>query len=97
MKDISDNKLARFIDGNTTDAETNEILDAIQSEEDLETIALAFSAQKILNAEDLDDMPDINALGKIIKMNPFERLPMAGFLGNSTEDNTDDSGNETKE
>jgi hypothetical protein len=97
MKDISDNKLAQFIDGNTTNTETNEILDAIQSEEDLETITLAFSAQKILNEEDdnLDDMPEINTLGKIIQMNPFERLPMTGFSGNSADDNTDDSDNET--
>jgi hypothetical protein len=48
MQDASDNQLAQFIDGNTTDAETDEILDAIQSKENLKTLALAFSAKAMM-------------------------------------------------
>ncbi len=91
FKQITDEQLAAFIDGNTSEEETKEILDSVQSKDDLETLALAFSIQE--QAEDIDDLPDVASLGKTVEMRPFDRLPMAGFLGNETSDNP----NETKE
>ena len=94
FKNITDEQLAAFIDGNVSEKETKEIFDAVQTKDDLETLALAFSVQVKKSGEDnFDDMPDDASLGKVIEMHPFERLPMAGFLGNETSDNA----NETKE
>ncbi len=98
FENITDEQLAAFIDGNASEKETNEILDAVQSKNDLETIALAFSIQARKDGEeDVDDMPDVTSLGKIVEIRPFERLPMAGFLGNKPQSHTANSDNETKE
>ena len=90
FKNIPDEQLATFVDGAGSEQETCEILEAVQSKEDFATLALTISAQAQIVEE--EDMPDVATLGKVIEMRPFERLPMAGFLGNITELN-----DETKE
>lgn len=97
FKHISDEQLAAFIDGNTTEAENDIVLDAVESREDLETLVLVLSAKRIAEeAEDVDadkeelkDMPDPKLLSsKKIKLRPFEPLPMTGFLGSGTDEET---------
>lgn len=98
LDQISDEQLARFIDGNSSPEEIEAILDAIGSKKDLETIVLAYSAKsKIEEESEEEDMPDIKELGKTIQMKHFERLPMAGFLGDTTGDNPSIKDDETTE
>jgi hypothetical protein len=95
---ISDEQLAQFIDGNSSPKEIDAILDAVSSEEDLETLVLAYSAKtKIEEDSEEEDMPDIKDLGKTIKMQQLERLPMAGFLGDTSIDDPSDKDDETKQ
>lgn len=86
---ITDEQLAAFLDGKLSETEGNSILDAVQTKEDLETLALALDIKKMIEESDgdLSDMPDINEpLGKLIEMRPFGSLPMTGFLGNDPDD-----------
>jgi hypothetical protein len=98
LNQVSDEQLARFIDGNASAEEIETILDAVSSDKDLETIVLAYSAKtKIEEDSEEEDMPDIKDLGKTIKMQQFERLPMAGFLGDTSIDDPSDKDDETKQ
>jgi hypothetical protein len=92
FNNITDEQLAAFIDGNVSKQEADEILDVVQSEDDLETLALAFSAKAELETdEEPDDMPEITLLNKTAVICRFEPLPMAGFLGNETSDKGDET------
>ncbi len=89
LKNITDEQLAAFVDGNLSETENEAILDALQTDEDLKTLVMVLEAKKLAEEadEELDDMPDIDtSSGKRIKIHPFESLPMAGFLGNDTDE-----------
>jgi len=98
LDQFSDEQLAQFIDRKASPEEIVTILDAVSSKKDLETIVLAYSAKTKIEEElEEEDMPDIKDLGKTIQMNHFERLPMTGFLGDTSIDNTSVKDDETKE
>jgi hypothetical protein len=98
LNNITDNLLARFIEGSASDAENCEVLDAIRSEEDLETILLSLCAEAVTDEEeDSADMPTVKLLSsKNTGIRYFEPLPMTGFLGDSINKNDSDSDNETE-
>ena len=87
FKEITDEQLAQFIDGNLSMAESDAILASILSFSDLETIVLAASASAVFGDDVSDDLPewDISSKGRVVKMYPFEPLPACGFLGNEDE------------
>jgi len=87
FKEITDEQLAQFIEGNATPAESDAILDAIQSFDDLETVVLATTASAMFDDDVSDDLPawDISPKGRVVKLYPFEPLPACGFLGNEDE------------
>ncbi len=89
FKKLTDEQLAAFIDGNTSESENETVLDSIQTKKDLETLAMSITAKNIAEETDdeLDDMPDVSKLScETVKLQPFESLPMAGFLGNNPND-----------
>lgn len=98
MDQISDQHLAMFIEGHVSAEENDKILDAINSGKDIETITLVYSSLTKLDedSDEDDDMPDVTELGKTTRMRHFERLPMAGFLGDASTGQTLDTGDETR-
>lgn len=89
FNDLSDELLAQYIDGNTSEDENRTIEDSIHSISDLQTICLAESASKI--SEDLDELPSFGECGDI-NIHRYDDLMACGFLGNDPED--DDGKNE---
>lgn len=88
FEEISDEELARFIEGTGTDEENNRILNSINSEEELKAMALAFASQKMMEDEGgLEDLPELDLnKGNVVPFIPFEKLRACGFLGNDSDD-----------
>lgn len=83
--EISDEQLASFLDGNTSEMENEQIYDAVSTEEDMEILSMAFSTRLIIE-EGMEDMPkslDIS-LNQISK-DSFEWFGMCGFVGEEPE------------
>ncbi len=82
FNDISDELLAQYLDGNTSEDENRTIENSIHSISDLETVCLAGSASML--SEDLDELPSFGECGDI-NINRYEDLRACGFLGSDPE------------
>ncbi|MDR0983004.1 MAG: hypothetical protein LBM07_07190 [Culturomica sp.] len=100
FNNIPEEELAAFIDGQTTELESRAILDAIGTAEELETVLTARAAAMLAEANieslatdsvvtekevPLSKLPPLKLRALPRSRALFEPLPMAGFLGDNNE------------
>jgi hypothetical protein len=95
FNNISDEKLACFIEGTLPEKEADEVWDSITTRNDLETIVIAFKAQRQKNNKMDLVFPDERDFRKTATMNGYERLLACGFLGDDDTEGTSPANEKT--